>query len=401
MTSMLSQVRSNPVQDSTAICKVGLLIPAHNEEASISGTVLSALKQTVGRSPTIQLDIIVIADNCTDDTSEAVLKIIRQLQVGKAPLSIFLLETKNNMNRKAGALNQVYKHIRESGYRYVASADADTVWDPHFLENGLKEMEAHGEKLGGVCGRVGLLPFQKPPTPQSNFLATLAWIFRTIWEYLWWSFQNVEYSIGQSETIERFGHAHCLAGPGAIFRTRVLEEVYQTYGQVWPYSLTEDFDLTVKIQMLGYETRVGHDMFVYTDCPTGFRAHSIQRERWNAGNLSTYLQVGANKHTFMGGTNMNWQVIWFACRICLILTLFQILQTGFVYIDGPGYILLFTPLIITMLLNAMRFKYVTYKSFFHFVILVLFVYELYAWWYGFILLKSYIKVFTHSASQWR
>src|SRR5262245_20188285 len=115
--------------------------------------------------------------------------------------------------------------------------------------------------------------------------------------------------------------------------------------------MVEDFDITVRIQTMHFKTVVGQDMFVYTDCPIGFKAHSIQRERWNGGNLSTYMRVGVNRHTVLGGMEMGWQLIWFACRLNFLITATQILLTGFVYIDTLGFILLTLPLVLTLLLN--------------------------------------------------
>ncbi len=407
-----------PISESSTICRIAFFIPAYNEEASIRGTVLSALKQTACNSPDIQVDILVIADNCKDRTVDIVLEIIEDLSREQERPNVFLMTTKDNQDRKAGALNQAYRHIRDLGYTFIASADADTIWDANFLKNGLRQMAEQGETLGGICGRVCLLPFEKKPfrgpllSGKSNWLAfflwpiefclsRILWLLNRLWEAIWWSFQNVEYSVSQSETIERLGKAHCLVGPGTIFRATVLEQLYRKYGHVWAKTLVEDFDLTVRIQMAGYQTQVGHDMFVYTDCPIGFHAHGVQRERWNGGNIATYLTIGLNRHTLFGGTEMGWQLIWFACRISLFLTAMQIIQTGFAYIDLWGSVLLLAPLVGASLLNVLRFKYVAYKSWLQFILLVLFGYEIYALWYGLILTKSFYRAFTNSVSKWR
>ncbi len=396
--------------------KVALLVPAHNEEACIQNTILSLLKQTARTYPNVQVDMYIIADNCTDQTEEVVLTLIRGLK-DQEKHSVFLLRSKNNKSRKAGALNQGYRKIRKLGYTHIATADADTVWDPKFLENGLAEMARHREPLGGVCGRVGLLPYRKDAfkgvsfTKKSIFLACvrvllncflrIPWLLRQGWKYVWWSLQNIEYSLGQSETIERMGRARCLCGPGTIYRAEVLDQLYRQFGFVWPKTMAEDFDLTVRVQMMNYKTLVGHDMFVYTDCPIGFKAHRIQRERWNGGNLSTYMHIGMNRHTFLGGTEMGWQLIWFACRLNLLITAVQIALSRSLYIDTLGFVLLTIPSILTLLLALIRFRYVAYKSFFQFLLVACLGYELYALWYGVVLTKSYMKAFTNSLNRWR
>src|SRR5690349_12922769 len=119
--------------------KIALLIPAHNEEECIQSTILSVLKQTAYSLPHVQVDVFIIADNCTDQTEKVVLTLIKQLS-SQGACPVFLLRSENNKRRKAGALNQGYLKISASGYTHIATADADTVWDAKFLEHGLAEM---------------------------------------------------------------------------------------------------------------------------------------------------------------------------------------------------------------------------------------------------------------------
>src|ERR1051326_3156272 len=99
--------------------KIALLVPAHNEEACIQNTVLSLLKQTACAFPNVQVDVFIIADNCTDQTENVVLTLIRELKEQENH-AVFLLRSKNNKSRKAGALNQGYRKIRKSAYTHIA-----------------------------------------------------------------------------------------------------------------------------------------------------------------------------------------------------------------------------------------------------------------------------------------
>ena len=67
------------------------LVPAHNEEREIEAAIRSLREQEA--SPDL---IVVIADNCTDGTAQ------------KAEAAgVFVFETRGNVHKKAGALNQV------------------------------------------------------------------------------------------------------------------------------------------------------------------------------------------------------------------------------------------------------------------------------------------------------
>jgi glycosyltransferase involved in cell wall biosynthesis len=72
-----------------------VLIPAHNEAASLPLTLASLLVQS---QPPRR--IIVVADNCTDATAD----------VARAA-GVEVLETVGNSQKKAGALNQALKRL--------------------------------------------------------------------------------------------------------------------------------------------------------------------------------------------------------------------------------------------------------------------------------------------------
>jgi poly-beta-1,6-N-acetyl-D-glucosamine synthase len=393
----------------TAWPKIAVLIPAHNEAGSIGKAAVSVLTQSVCRLPHVVVDVLVIADNCTDETEHIVMELQRQWP------NLYLTKTVGNNYRKAGALNHGFKFFSNRGYTHTFTMDADTVLDPSIIEHGLKGMK---EQDGGLCCRVGLLPletesFEARPftgtllSPQflgwllSMCWAVLGWLLHGFWTQLWWALQNIEYAIAQSETVERFGWAHCLCGPGTLFRTSVLEQIREkTGGQIWPHeSIVEDFALTKQIQLLGYATRVGLNMFAYTDVPIGFLPHWRQRLRWYSGDVTTWFKVGLNRYTMYDSPDMGFQLLWFSCRIALILTVLHIIWTGFMYIGQTPYWLLLLP-VFTTVLNLIRFRYVPYKTVFQLLLLLCLVYELYALWYGLILLGSFYQAYTRRLRSW-
>src|SRR5713226_1218267 len=72
-----------------------VVIPAHNEAASIGATLLSLRQQT--RPPD---EMLVVCDNCTDNTAEIA-----------ASCGARVFVTAGNTGRKAGALNQALRQV--------------------------------------------------------------------------------------------------------------------------------------------------------------------------------------------------------------------------------------------------------------------------------------------------
>ena len=117
---------------------ITVVVPAHNEEVSLPGT-LDALGQQ-SRPPD---RIIVVADNCTDGTAA----------VADA-MGVEVFTTVDNTQRKAGALNQALSGLLPHlGPRDVVLVmDADTRLSERFLEVGASHLENDPElaAVGGV-----------------------------------------------------------------------------------------------------------------------------------------------------------------------------------------------------------------------------------------------------------
>ncbi|MGB3414616.1 MAG: glycosyltransferase family 2 protein, partial [Microbacteriaceae bacterium] len=202
---------------------VTVLIPAHNEEASLPATLLSLRQQRV------QPDrVLVVADNCTDGT----VAIARQYGVE-------VFETVNNTDKKGGALNQALKELLPDlgDNDTVLVMDADTQLSAGFLEKAVQLFRGDralmavgglftGEDGGGMLGQ----------------------------------FQRNEYFRYQREIRRREGRVFVLTGTGTVFRSAALRGVAAARGGVLPgrvgevydtLALTEDNELTIAIKSLG------------------------------------------------------------------------------------------------------------------------------------------------------
>jgi cellulose synthase/poly-beta-1,6-N-acetylglucosamine synthase-like glycosyltransferase len=242
---------------------VTVLIPAHDEAASIGATLESLLAQEPSPDR-----VIVVADNCTDATGE----------IARAHgAEVFV--TVDNTHKKAGALNQVLQGlVADMGDNDVVMCmDADTVLDDGFLAAGVQRFTSdralmaigglfYGEEGSGVLGQL----------------------------------QRNEYVRYSREIRRRRGRVFVLTGTASMFRARALRTVAESRGTLLPgthgdvydiVALTEDNELTLAIKSLGGLMASPDGCRVVTEIMPTWRNLWTQRLRWQRGaleNLGAY-----------------------------------------------------------------------------------------------------------------
>src|SRR6476620_5831807 len=112
--------------------RVIALVPAHNEEDIIKDTITSLMDQTYPFSY-----VLIIADNCTDNT----IRIVKRCQRKYGANKLRLLKTVGNTHKKAGALNQGFIATRKSRPDFIFGMDADTIIDSHMVEEAVKQFQ--------------------------------------------------------------------------------------------------------------------------------------------------------------------------------------------------------------------------------------------------------------------
>lgn len=251
------------------------LIPAHNEQDSIQRTIESLYQQT--RRPD---EIIVVADNCTDDT------IAIALATGAS-----VVQTQNNSDGKAGALNQVMAQILPilDFDDCILVMDADTVLTQRFIEATVNMLFSKSRKPIAGVGGIFLADDDK-----WNLVRQL---------------QTNEYVRYQRRLSRRHGRALVLTGTGTVFKAGVLREVQQarTDGKIPDFggtksvydtsSLTEDNELTISVKELGYRVVSPRDCTVKTAMMPTLRSLYKQRRRWQRGALENLIAHRINRHT--------------------------------------------------------------------------------------------------------
>ncbi|MDV9169486.1 glycosyltransferase family 2 protein [Streptomyces sp. W16] len=244
-----------------------VLIPAHNEADRIGAAIEGLWRQT--RKPDL---IVVVTDNCTDDTAEVA-----------ASHGADIFATQGNTHKKAGALNQaidwVLPHLDERDLLLVQ--DADTVLNPWFSETAMATFNRkvgavggvfYGEQGGGLLGLLQRMEFQR---------------------YAW-------------ELDRTGGKAQVLTGTGTMFRARVLREVQGARrsgligggdGYYSLASLTEDDEMTKAVKTLGYRAMSPAGCAVTTEVMTSLPKLWHQRLRWQRGALENLRDYGWTKVT--------------------------------------------------------------------------------------------------------
>lgn len=242
---------------------VTVLIPAHNEEASLPLTLRSLSQQT---APPAR--ILVVADNCTDGT----VRVAREHGAD-------VFETVGNTHKKGGALNQALADLLPllGDNDTVMIMDADSQIGDDFLRTAMRRFENDralmsvgglfsGEEGHGILGQ----------------------------------FQRNEYFRYQREIQRRDGRVFVLTGTASVFRASALRAVAEARGAQLPglrgevydtFALTEDNELTIAIKSLGGLTISPSECTVVTELMPTWRMLWAQRLRWQRGaleNLGTY-----------------------------------------------------------------------------------------------------------------
>ncbi len=279
--------------------KIIALIPARNESETIKYTIQSIKRQTVPVN-----EIIVITNNCTDNTAEVSFR-----------NGVDVINMNRNRYMKAGALNYALEEIIPwlNDNDYILIMDADTILSKDLIEKCMQCFKKN-PKAGAVSsiftGR-----------PSSTLLGTLQ-----IMEY--WRYRR---------QILRYGcRAFVLTGTASVFLVKALKDVkagrlngflpnysdsfYDIYGR------TEDNEITFAILKLGYDCPVA-DVFSQTDVMENIRKLIRQRERWYNGALINLKSYGRSLPWYMRWVYWK-QQIGLCFSLILTLTIITIIITS-------------------------------------------------------------------------
>jgi cellulose synthase/poly-beta-1,6-N-acetylglucosamine synthase-like glycosyltransferase len=220
---------------------VSVIIPAYNEQKSIARTIESIIASDY---PKDKFEIIVIDDGSKDKTLEIAKKYKSKL------VKVF---TKEN-GGKGTALNLALKKCKGD---IIFSMDADTFVAPH----SVREMTRYFKNPEVMSVAPSML-IHKP-------------------KGLLQKIQQAEYLFGLfiRKAFSSVNAIHVTPGAFSAYRKTFFDK----HGEYDDKNITEDLEMSLRIQHTGYVIEYSPESPAYTIAPNKFKPLMIQRRRWYTG----------------------------------------------------------------------------------------------------------------------
>lgn len=232
--------------------KFSIVVPAHNESAGIAPTVKNLLALDYPRD---RFDVIVVADNCADDTAE------RATAAGAKTL----VRQNAELRGKGYALHYAFERLAPDCDAVVV-VDADTLVSPNLLQ-------AFAARLDD--GARAIQADYAVRNPEAS------------WRTLLMAIALGCFHIVRSRGRERLGVSCGLRGNGMCFSRKLLEEVPHQ-----AYSIVEDVEYGIRLAQAGNRVYYADEAHVYGEMVSSGAAAGSQRQRWEDGRRQLVRQHG-------------------------------------------------------------------------------------------------------------
>ncbi|MEG0995552.1 MAG: glycosyltransferase family 2 protein [Clostridia bacterium] len=229
-----------------------VLVPAHNEE-NVIGDLVKNLSQM--EYPRELYDFYILADNCTDRTAE----------VARSLGANVLESHKDRPDAPTGKPIVLQKALSSLGdyhknYDLVMFFDADNLVDPNMFS------EVNSQYLD-ADGTADIIQCYLGSKNKKGIVALFYYMTYTITNRF---FQQAKSRLGLNSVIGGTGFA-------------VSADYLHRRGGWTAMSLTEDFELQIESTCEGKRILWNHNVRIYDEKPTHFRASFRQRTRWAQG----------------------------------------------------------------------------------------------------------------------
>jgi cellulose synthase/poly-beta-1,6-N-acetylglucosamine synthase-like glycosyltransferase len=231
-----------------------IVVPAHDEEQGIGGTVRSLLAVDY---PSALRRVVVVADNCTDATAD------RARDAGAT-----VLVRQDALRRGKGyALEHAFAwSLAQGGADAVVVVDADSDVSRNLLRAFAARLEA---------GAPAIQAFYGVRNPDASWRTRLMTVALALFHLL--------RSLGR----ERLRCSAGLRGNGMCFSVPVLAEVPHE-----AFSIVEDLEYGIRLGLAGHRVHFAAEAQVLGDMAVGSEAASVQRRRWEGGRLEMATRFG-------------------------------------------------------------------------------------------------------------
>lgn len=280
---------------------VSIIIPAWNEEVGLVKTVETILESTYRK-----IEVVVVNDGSTDSSHER--------------MQAFVAEYKKKHRYERKRINIIY-HYKENGGKgralntgiglssgeIIVSIDADCALLPSTIGNFVKYFE--DPEVMAAVGNVKI-------GNQKSLLGTLQYL-----EFL--------FSFYFKKTDSLFNTIYIIGGAAGAFR----RSIFPTIGMYSYENITEDIDLSVRIQKAGMRIVYAEDAVVYTEAASTISGLAAQRLRWKRGRFQTFMEH--RKLFFSERPEHNKILTWLILPLAVfgdIQLFFEVFFLGFLYL---------------------------------------------------------------------
>jgi len=292
--------KSRPTILDNPACSVAVLIPAHNESAGLKSTIDSILPHLKEKDR-----LIVIADNCSDETANVALKAGAEV-----------IERFDEVNRGKG-------FALDFGVRFLANNPPDTVViidaDCVVAQGQLRVLASYSYQLGKPVQALYLMLTTMQAGIKSK-IAQFAWLVK-----------NKVRPLG----FDRIGLPCPLMGSGMAFPWRLISSATLATGNI-----VEDLKLGIDLSKAGFAPIFFPLVLVTSYFPENAEAQATQRQRWEHGHL-TMILVEAPKLLLHGLCRLDFKLVTMALDLIvppialLVMMMLGLAITAFVaYLIG-------------------------------------------------------------------